>query len=98
MALAKASLEIVESALSRSSVLDVSHLRPEDVTARHRRSSCRRGRHDYGEAQHIGAGIVRQVCDACAAVTIDLTGAYEAKANLSTNRGLISLVTRESAD
>lgn len=49
----------------------------------------------YGEAQHIGAGIVRQVCEECGAVTIDLTGAYEAAAPLvSDNREIISLVTR----
>lgn len=55
----------------------VSHIRPEDMAPRHRRSACRRGRHDYGKPQHIGAGITRQVCDVCASVTIDLTSTYE---------------------
>ena len=36
---------------------------------------CRRGIHNYGESQRIGAGIVRQVCTTCWDVTIDLTGA-----------------------
>jgi hypothetical protein len=73
----------------------VTHLRPEDQRPRHRRSACRKGRHQYGEPQHIGAGIERQVCEVCSAVTIDLTGAYEAKSALvSDNRGIISLVTR----
>lgn len=82
--------------VSRSSLLGVTHVRPEDRRPRHRRSACRKGRHDYSEPQHIGAGIVRQVCDACSAVTIDLTGAYEAKSVVvSDNRGIISLVTKE---
>lgn len=73
----------------------MTHLRPEDRRPWHRRSACRKGRHEYGEPQHIGAGIERQVCQICSAVTIDLTGAYEAKSALvSNNRGIISLVTR----
>lgn len=76
----------------------MSHLRPEDLTPRHRRSACRKGRHHYGEAQHIGAGIVRKVCKVCSAVTIDLTGAYETTSPMiSDNRGIISLVTGETA-
>ncbi len=75
----------------------MSHLRPEDMSVRHRRSSCRKGRHRYGEPQHIGAGIIRKVCEVCSSVTIDLTGAYEAKAPIiSDNRAIISLVTRET--
>lgn len=34
--------------------------------------SCRT-RHAYGSGQQIGAGIVRYVCSACGAVSIDLT-------------------------
>ena len=84
---------------SRSSLSQVTHLRPEDRRPRQRRLACRRGRHEFGEPQHIGAGIVRQVCDVCSAVTIDLTGAYEAKtALISDNRGIISLVTRETGE
>lgn len=83
--------------MTRSSLFHVSHLRPEDMSPRHRRSACRKGRHVYGEAQHIGAGIVRQVCEECAAVTIDLTGAYHAASPMvSGNREIISLVTREA--
>ena len=52
----------------------MSHLRPEAVAALRRRF-CRRGRHRYGPAQHVGAGILRQVCDNCGSVTIDLTDA-----------------------
>lgn len=55
----------------------MSHLRPEDKAARHRMSSCRKGVHNYGEAQVVGAGILRQVCGTCADVTIDLTGVEE---------------------
>ncbi|MFQ5522288.1 MAG: hypothetical protein ACE5F5_01750 [Acidimicrobiia bacterium] len=52
----------------------MSHLRPQDRPRKHRRSDCRKGRHNFGQAQNIGAGIRRQVCDACGAVSIDLTG------------------------
>ena len=51
----------------------MSHLRPEDMTERRRRAACRRGRHSYGPDQHIGAGIIRRVCDVCSSVNIDLT-------------------------
>lgn len=53
----------------------MSHLRPEDRRNRHSRSACKRGRHLYGEAQNIGGGIRRQVCETCGGVTIDLSGA-----------------------
>jgi hypothetical protein len=56
----------------------MSHLRPEDIPTAHKRSSCKKGRHRYGEAQAVGGGIVRQVCLTCGAVTIDLTGATSA--------------------
>ena len=52
----------------------MSHLRPEDRPSKLLRAKCRRGRHSYGLAQHIGGGISRQVCDVCNEVTIDLTG------------------------
>jgi hypothetical protein len=51
----------------------MTHLRPEDISYVYRKSSCRRGRHRYGSAQHVGGGILRQVCLACGSVTIDLT-------------------------
>jgi hypothetical protein len=53
----------------------MSHIRPEPKTSKHRIAECRKGRHDYADGQHIGAGIVRRVCQTCAYVTIDLTGA-----------------------
>lgn len=52
----------------------MTHVRPGDKAARVK-ASCRRGVHVYGEAQHIGAGIMRRVCTRCSAVTIDLTDA-----------------------
>jgi hypothetical protein len=52
----------------------MSHLTPGERSARHKISSCKKGKHLYGEPQNIGAGIVRQVCLTCAAVSIDLTG------------------------
>lgn len=55
----------------------MSHLRPEDRSAKKSKAACRKGRHYYGEAQNIGAGIVRRVCETCGEVTIDLTGADE---------------------
>lgn len=55
----------------------MSHLRPEDK--KHKKSDCRKGRHVYGVSQHIGAGILRRVCQSCARVTIDLTKADELK-------------------
>jgi hypothetical protein len=55
----------------------MSHIRPEGKAQKHRRSDCRKGRHEYGGAQNVGAGIRRQVCIECGAVTIDLTGTDE---------------------
>jgi hypothetical protein len=52
----------------------MSHIRPEPKSAKHRIADCRKGSHDYAEGQHIGAGIMRRVCQTCAYVTIDLTG------------------------
>lgn len=53
----------------------MSHLPPEIKARRHRVSWCRKGRHNYGEPQHIGGGIERQVCLTCGTVSIDLTEA-----------------------
>lgn len=44
---------------------------------RRARADCRRGHHRYGSGQEIGGGIVRRVCLACGAVSIDLTGATQ---------------------
>lgn len=52
----------------------MSHIRPDMNSSKHRVADCRRGSHEYGEGQHIGAGIMRRVCQTCAYVTIDLTG------------------------
>lgn len=54
----------------------MTHLQQGD-RRKHRASACRRGRHDYGEKQYVGAGITRQVCATCGDVTIDLTAAHE---------------------
>ena len=59
----------------------MSHLRPDDKQ-KHRRSDCKKGRHEYGEAQNIGGGIQRQVCTMCGRVAIDLTRADELTATL----------------
>ncbi|MEX0698852.1 MAG: hypothetical protein WD895_10555 [Acidimicrobiia bacterium] len=42
--------------------------------SKRRIADCRKGGHNYAEGQHIGAGIMRRVCQTCAYVTIDLTG------------------------
>jgi hypothetical protein len=55
----------------------VTHLKPDAKRPRRRKSDCRKGMHDYGAMQDIGAGIARRVCATCNAVTIDLTGSYE---------------------
>jgi hypothetical protein len=60
----------------------MTHLRPEDISIVHRKSSCRRGRHRYGMSQQVGGGIMRQVCLACGSVTIDITGAGEMDAEV----------------
>lgn len=52
----------------------MSDLSPLGTAGKHKRSECRKGHHVYGESQHVGGGILRQVCDTCGEVTIDLTG------------------------
>jgi len=52
----------------------MSHIHPEPKSSKHRIADCRKGNHAYAEGQHIGAGIMRRVCQTCAYVTIDLTG------------------------
>ena len=83
---------------SRSSLTGrVSHLRPEDKIQKHRRSDCRKGRHDYGEAQNVGAGIRRQVCTECGEVTIDLTGADELrKPVISNGTNILSIAAHQT--
>jgi hypothetical protein len=60
----------------------MTHLRPEDISIVHRKSSCRRGRHRYGTPQQVGGGIMRQICLACGSVTIDITGSAETDSDL----------------
>ncbi len=56
----------------------MTHIRSETKSSsKHKIADCRKGRHDYGEGQHIGATIMRHVCLTCAYVTIDLSGAEE---------------------
>ncbi len=55
----------------------MTHVRGEDRPLKHRMSACRKGRHDFGDPQNVGAGIIRRVCGTCAAVSIDLTQADE---------------------
>lgn len=74
----------------------MSHLRPEDRDKR-ARTTCRKGRHYYGESQSIGAGIKRRVCEECGEVTIDLTGVEEVTTPVNRNgRRLGSLTTGDS--
>jgi hypothetical protein len=77
----------------------VSHLRPDERVQRHRKSDCKRGRHEYGEPQNIGAGISRRVCEVCGWVAIDLTGAHELTSPvISEKENLIGKVSRESEE
>lgn len=55
----------------------MSHLGHIDESPRRRRADCRKGSHDYGEPQNVGAGILRRVCQLCAMVSIDLTNTDE---------------------
>jgi hypothetical protein len=73
----------------------MSHLSPQDQSRKHRRADCRKGRHDYGQAQRIGAGIRRQVCETCGAVSIDLTGSDELTTPLvNTQKSIVAQVSR----
>ena len=60
-------------------------------------SDCRKGHHEYGEAQNVGAGILRRVCITCSGVTIDLTNAGELPTPLfNTQSSIISFTARHS--
>ena len=59
----------------------MSHVRPDAKSEKHRPSECKKGQHDYGVSQHIGAGIERRVCTTCSAVSIDLTAADDSLAS-----------------
>lgn len=72
----------------------MTHMRDEDRAARHRLSACKRGKHLYGEAQNVGAGIVRRVCVRCAEVTIDLTQSDELKTPLLRRTAKITSLTQ----
>jgi hypothetical protein len=51
----------------------MTHVRVEDITTVHRRSSCRKGEHRFGNLRSVGGGILRRVCLACGSVSIELT-------------------------
>lgn len=75
----------------------MSHIRPDQGRGKHRKTECRKGRHEFGETQNIGAGIARRVCLTCSAVTIDLTSVYELGAPvLTTHRTIGSKRTPSS--
>ena len=75
----------------------MSHVRPEDKSTRTRRADCKKGRHTYGESQSIGAGLLRRVCDLCAWVTIDLTGAEELKSPVfKSHSSILSMASRQA--
>lgn len=75
----------------------MSHIGPTNKEPRQRRSDCRKGRHEYGEPQNIGAGILRRVCALCAMVTIDLTSADELTTPLIPNQtSILSIADQES--
>jgi hypothetical protein len=65
----------------------MTHIRVEDTSIVHRKSSCRRGGHRYGAPLNVGAGILRRVCQACGSVSIDVSGAVP-EAVLSDGGGL----------
>jgi hypothetical protein len=71
----------------------MSHIRPEPKTPKHRIADCRKGSHAYAEGQHIGAGIMRRVCETCSYVTIDLTGS-ELKADGTIERSRLTSARR----
>ena len=48
----------------------MTHLRSDVAPSAHRKSSCRRGLHQFGSPGHVGGGILRQVCLSCGSVTI----------------------------
>lgn len=75
----------------------MSHLGPSAKRPRHRRADCRKGRHEYGESQNVGAGILRRVCRVCAAVSIDLTKADElTKPVLPNPHSILSLAAQQA--
>jgi hypothetical protein len=71
----------------------VSHIRPEPKAPKRRKSDCKKGLHDYGATQNIGAGIARRVCARCSAVTIDLTSTYELGAPVKSSHPSITSMT-----
>lgn len=56
---------------------------------------CRKGHHQYGDPQGIGAGIARQVCEVCSEVTIDLTVAHEESTPILRDKGTIGPLTSD---
>ena len=76
----------------------MAHVRPDAESEKHRMSSCKKGIHDYGIPQYIGAGIERRVCTTCSAVTIDLTAADDSLDSpiVQTHATIESLAAKES--
>lgn len=74
----------------------MSHLRPED-RRKTSKSLCRKGRHLYGEALSIGAGIKRQVCETCGEVTIDLTSLEEVTEPVLRNKSSITALSHDDS-
>lgn len=75
----------------------MSHLRPDERIQRHRKSHCKKGRHEYGESQNVGAGILRRICEVCGIINIDLTSADELETPVIPKKtNLASMAPRES--
>ena len=75
----------------------MAHLRPDAKVPKHRLSACRKGRHRYGTAQFIGAGITRQVCETCGGVKIDLTAAEEGESPLAETQRTMNGATNDDS-
>jgi hypothetical protein len=83
--------------LRRIASLSVSHISYDEKRERHKKAECRKGRHLYGPKQSVGAGIYRQVCATCSAVTIDLTNVHELAGPVMTSQRSLSAAGRRGA-
>lgn len=72
----------------------MTHVRAEAQTTKHRISACRKGRHDFGAFQNVGAGIMRRLCETCGTVSIDLSQADELKGPVVTTHSTIESLSR----
>lgn len=73
----------------------MTHIRPEPKAPKHRIADCRKGSHEYGDGQHIGAGIMRRMCQTCAYVTIDLTGSELTSDGMTERKSLSELTNAQ---